>query len=87
MRIVVCAKEVMDPDAVNNYALAGRLEIGEDGRTITQECSYDDPVRGPLTWRSVTRIVDDHTHLFEMFATIQGGKEERMMEITYTRKS
>ena len=28
MRIVICAKEVLDPDAVNNYALAGRLEIG-----------------------------------------------------------
>jgi electron transfer flavoprotein beta subunit len=36
MRIVVCAKEVLDPDAVNNYALAGRLTIGADGRTITQ---------------------------------------------------
>lgn len=36
MRIVVCAKEVLDPDAVNNYALAGRLEIGEDGRSLTQ---------------------------------------------------
>ncbi len=36
MRIVVCAKEVLDPDAVNTYAVAGRLEIGEDGRTITQ---------------------------------------------------
>ena len=36
MRIVVCAKEVLDPDAVNNYALAGRLTIGDDGRTITQ---------------------------------------------------
>ena len=36
MRIVVCAKEVLDPDAVNNFALAGRLTIGEDGRTITQ---------------------------------------------------
>jgi electron transfer flavoprotein beta subunit len=36
VRIVVCAKEVLDPDAVNNYALAGRLTIGEDGRTITQ---------------------------------------------------
>jgi electron transfer flavoprotein beta subunit len=36
MRIVVCAKEVLDPDAVNNYALAGRLVIGEDGRTLTQ---------------------------------------------------
>jgi electron transfer flavoprotein beta subunit len=36
MRIVVCAKSVLDPDAVNNYALAGRLEIGEDGKTLTQ---------------------------------------------------
>jgi electron transfer flavoprotein beta subunit len=36
MRVVVCAKEVLDPDAVNSYALAGRLSIGEDGRTITQ---------------------------------------------------
>ncbi len=36
MRIVICAKEVLDPDAVNNYALAGRLEIGDDGKTLTQ---------------------------------------------------
>lgn len=36
MRIVVCVKEVLDPDAVNNYAVAGRLEIGADGKTITQ---------------------------------------------------
>jgi electron transfer flavoprotein beta subunit len=36
MRIVVCAKEVLDPDAVNNYAIEGRLVIGEDGKTLTQ---------------------------------------------------
>jgi len=36
MRIVICAKEVLDPDAVDNYVLAGRLEIGEDGKTLTQ---------------------------------------------------
>ena len=35
-RIVVCAKEVLDPDAVNNYALEGRLVIGDDGKTLTQ---------------------------------------------------
>lgn len=33
MRIVVCAKEVLDPDAVNNYVLAGKLTIGADGKT------------------------------------------------------
>jgi electron transfer flavoprotein beta subunit len=36
VRIVVCVKEVLDPDAVNNYAIAGRLEIGEDGKSLTQ---------------------------------------------------
>jgi electron transfer flavoprotein beta subunit len=36
MRIVVCIKEVPDPDAVNSYALARRLEIGADGRTLAQ---------------------------------------------------
>ncbi len=36
MRIVVCIKEVLDPDAVNSYALAGGLVIGEDGKTLTQ---------------------------------------------------
>lgn len=34
MRIVICVKEVLDPDAVSNYALAGNLKIGDDGRTL-----------------------------------------------------
>ncbi len=57
-----------------------------DGRTITQECRFDDPVRGPAVWRSVTRIKDDDTLEFEMFITPNGGREEKMMERTVTRK-
>lgn len=57
-----------------------------DGRTITQECSYDDPVRGPSKWRTVTRIKDDNTIEFEMFLTPKGKKEEKMMEMTILRK-
>ena len=57
-----------------------------DGRTITQECSYDDPIKGPSVWRSVTRIKDDNTLEFEMFITPKGGKEEKMMEMTVNRK-
>jgi electron transfer flavoprotein beta subunit len=34
MRIVVCVKEVLDPNAVNNLALAGKLRIGADGRSL-----------------------------------------------------
>jgi len=57
-----------------------------DGKTITQESSYDDPVRGPTVWRSVTRIVDDNTLEYEMYLTPKGGKEAKMMEMTVTRK-
>ncbi|MEW6668768.1 MAG: DUF1579 domain-containing protein [Thermodesulfobacteriota bacterium] len=57
-----------------------------DGKTITQEAHYDDPVKGPMTWLCMTRFVDDNTLEFEMYGTPDGGKEEKMMEITYTRK-
>jgi hypothetical protein len=57
-----------------------------DGKTITQESNYDDPVRGRTLWRSVTRIVDDNTLEYKMYLTSKGGKEEKMMEMTVTRK-
>lgn len=59
---------------------------GADGKTVTQTCDYDDPVRGPVKWRSVTRIVDDNTLEFEMYSTDRSGTEEKMAEMTYTRK-
>lgn len=36
MRIVVCVKEVLDPDAVGAYAVSGGLIIGDDGMSLTQ---------------------------------------------------
>ncbi len=57
-----------------------------DGRTITQECSYDDPVKGPSRWRTVTRLKNDDTLEFEMFLSSKGKKEEKMMEMTISRK-
>ncbi len=58
----------------------------EDGRTINQESSYDDPVRGPMVWRSISRIVDDNTVKVEMYLIPKGGNEEKMMEMDMTRK-
>jgi hypothetical protein len=57
-----------------------------DGKTITQESHYDDPIRGPMKWRSVTKIVDDNTLVYEAYGTGKGGKEEKMAEMTLTRK-
>jgi hypothetical protein len=39
-----------------------------------------------MTWRSVSRIVDDSTMTYEMYLTPKKGPEEKMMEMTMTRK-
>lgn len=57
-----------------------------NGKTITQECLCENPIKGPVKWRSVTQIVDDDTHLFAMYTRQANGKEFKMMEITYRRK-
>ena len=76
----------MDTMGTGIYYFEGNAG-GADGKTITQICDYDDPVRGPLKWRYVSRIVD-HNHLeFEMYTTDSSGKEGKMGEMTYTRKS
>ena len=61
-------------------------EAGGNQRTLTQECRYDDPVKGPSVWRSVTRFVNDNKIVFEMFIRAKREKEEKMMEMTVTRK-
>jgi hypothetical protein len=75
----------MDSMGTGIYYFEG--SAGSDGRTITQTCSYDDPVRGPLVWRSVTRILDGDRLEFDMYTTDSSGKEDKMGEMTYTRKS
>jgi len=56
-----------------------------DGGTVTQESRYDDPVRGPTIWRSISRTVDDNTIEYEMYL-ISGDKQDKVMEMTMTRK-
>jgi hypothetical protein len=74
----------IDSMSTGIYYFEGTASV--DGRTITQESSYDDPVRGPVVWRSVTRIVDDNTLKYEMYITPRGGKKEKMMVMTVTRR-
>lgn len=58
-----------------------------DEKTITQLSSYDDPMEGHMKLRAVTKIIGDNSQVFEMFSTGKSGKEAKMMEIIYTRKS
>jgi hypothetical protein len=74
----------MDSSATGILLFEGTASDG--GKTLTQENWHDDPLRGRMKWRSVTRIVDDNAFVFEMFGTDKSGKEQKEFEIAYTRR-
>lgn len=74
----------MDTMGTGIYLFEG--ELGEDERSIVQTSSYNDPIQGPMKWRSVTRVVDNDTWAMQMYSTGTGGKEMKMMEGVYSRK-
>jgi hypothetical protein len=57
-----------------------------DGKTITLKGSHPEPGGGRMTHRAIWKIVDDNTQTFDMYGAHHGGKETKMLEITYTRK-
>jgi len=57
-----------------------------DGKTITLKGRHDEPGGGHMTHRAVWKIVDSNTQTFDMYGTHHGGKEMKVLEITYTRK-
>lgn len=57
-----------------------------DGKTITLKGQHAEPGGGHMTHRAVWKIVDSNTQTFDMYGAHRGGKEMKMMEITYTRK-
>lgn len=74
----------MDSMGTAIYVFEGKPDAG--GRGFTQKCSADNPARGPMVWRSVCALKDDDTITFEMYGAVKGGREEKMMEMVYTRK-
>jgi hypothetical protein len=56
-----------------------------DGRTITLNGSHPEPGGGKMTHRAIWKIVDDNKQTFDMYGSPHGGKEMKMLEITYTR--
>jgi len=57
-----------------------------DGKTITLRGSHPEPGGGKMTHRAIWKIVDNNTQTFDMYGTHHGGKEMKMLEITYTKK-
>ena len=57
-----------------------------DGKTITLKGSHPEPGGGKMTHRAVWKIVDNNSQTFDMYGAHHGGKEMKVLEITYTRK-
>ncbi len=57
-----------------------------DGKTITLKGQHAEPGGGHMSHRAVWKIVDNNTQTFDMYGAHHGGKEMKMLEITYTRK-
>jgi len=75
----------IDTMSTGIYYFEGKASA--DGKTITQESHYDDPDKGPVVWRSVTRFVDKNTLEYVMYLIPEGGKKEKMSEMTVSRVS
>ncbi len=58
-----------------------------DGKTITLKGQHAEPGGGHMKHRAVWKIVDSNTQTFDMYGTHDHGKEMKVMEIVYTRKS
>jgi hypothetical protein len=74
----------MDSMGTGIYVFEGTSSA--DGKTINMTSNWDDPIEGSMKVRTVTKIIDNNTQVFEMYGTGKAGKEIKMMEMTYTRK-
>ena len=74
----------MDTMGTGFFTMEGTASV--DGKTITLKGQHDEPGGGHMTHRAVWKIVDSNTQTFDMYGTHHGGKEMKMLEITYTRK-
>jgi hypothetical protein len=57
-----------------------------DGKTITLRGQHPEPGGGHMSHRAIWTLVDPNNQTFHMYGTHHGGKEMKMMEITYSRK-
>ncbi len=66
------------------FMMEGTVSV--DGKTITLRGKHPEPGGGYMTHRAIWTIVDNNNQKFDMYGAHHGGKEWKMMEMTYTRK-
>lgn len=74
----------VDSMSTQQFQSAGNFDPAKSTLTMTGDVSC--PMTGsPRQTRSVTTIIDNNNHLFEMFSAGPDGAEFKGMEISYTR--
>jgi hypothetical protein len=71
-------------DNMSTKGMVSEGTMSADGKTMTCTGVADGPDGKPMTYKTVTKIVDDKTHTFAM-TTTEKGKDVPWMEITYTK--
>ena len=75
-------------DNMTTAMMVGTGSLDATGKVMTSIMTYSDPQSGKeVVSRSIGRIVDEKTHVFEMYGPGPDGKEIKMMEITYRKVS
>lgn len=72
---------------VDNFGtgmMIGSGTMDAAGKELTTRATMPGPDGKPSEMKMVTRILDENRHVFSMYGTME-GKEQLMMEITYTR--
>jgi hypothetical protein len=69
--------------------MTGTGELSSDSKTLNWTMNYNCPLKGgPIVMREVEHITGPNTMTLEMFGpNPKTGKEEKALEISYTRKS
>ncbi len=80
MHIVICVKQVVDPDGVNSYALWGQLEVGESGREFSTRLpliinAYDDQAI-----EAALRLRDDGDEVRITAITVGGEDADQVLK-------
>jgi Protein of unknown function (DUF1579) len=75
-------------DSMSPYLMVTKADYDPATKTLTGTGETRDPATNKvMTTKSVSRYIDDNTRTFAMYTTGADGKEWKMMEITYKRRS
>lgn len=72
-------------DTMGTSIMKSEGQCEEDGKIVKLAGQFQDPTGKTMTMKTVSRVVDGNTIVFEMYGPDTTGKEFKTMEITYTR--